>query len=95
MENFQMNFRTFRLTSKLDDNDIVEIEIDLNTIDDDEPTIHLITESYNDGLVCPHTQEFMDDYKTDDLLLQCCWDMASEPTIPKLERVKYWIELID
>ncbi|MGN0104489.1 hypothetical protein [Methanobrevibacter ruminantium] len=93
-----MNFRTFRLTSKIDDNDMIEIEIDLDTIDDDEPTIHLLAESldrYNDGLLCPHSEEFMEDYETDHLFLQCCWDMASEPTIPKLERVKYWIELID
>ena len=88
---FQMDFRTFRLTSKIDDNDMIEIEIDLNTIDDDEPTIHLLAES----LDRPHSEEFMEDYETDHLFLQCCWDMASEPTIPKLERVKYWIELID
>lgn len=92
-----MNFQKFTLTSKIDDNDMMVLDIDLDTLDDDEPTVNLVHESLDrgeDGL-CPHSQEFVDDYDDDDLFLQCIADMASEPQVKRIERVKYVIEMGD
>lgn len=91
-----MNYQKFKITSKIDTTDYMLIEIDLDTIDDDEPTMNLIEESLDicEHILCPHSQEFIKAWENDDQFLQCCWDMTSEnKIIPKIEREKYIIEL--
>lgn len=91
-----MKFERFTLISKIDANDTIEIEVDLDTIDDDEPTINLISESLDlndDGLPCPNTQEFLDAYIDDDLFLQIIWDIHDKPEGYKFEREKYIIKV--
>ena len=93
-----MNFRTFKLTSKIDETDTMTIEIDMDTIDDDEPTMNLIEESLDvcEHLLAPHSQEFSDDWENDDQFFQCTYDMVSDDKkIPIMEREKYTIELMD
>ena len=91
-----MNYQRYKLTSKIDETDYMLIEIDLDTIDDDEPTMNLIEESLDvcEHLLAPHSQEFIDDWNDDDLFLQCCWDMVSDgKLVQRMEREKYIIEL--
>ena len=91
-----MNYQKYKITSKIDETDYMLIEIDLDTIDDDEPTMNLIEESLDicEHLLAPHSQEFINDWENDDLFLQCCYDMVSDDkTIPRMERLKYTIEL--
>lgn len=93
-----MNFRTFKLTSKIDETDTMTIEINMNTINDDEPTMNLIEESLDicEHLLAPHSQEFSDAWENDDQFFQCIHDMVqSNGKIPVMEREKYIIELMD
>lgn len=93
-----MNFRTFKLTSKIDETDTMTIEIDMDTIDDDEPTMNLIEESLDvcEHLLAPHSQEFSDAWENDDQFFQCVYDMVSDgEKIPVMQREKYTIELMD
>lgn len=91
-----MDFKRFKITSKIDPTDYMLIEIDMATIDDDEPTMNLIEESLDvcEHLLCPHSQKFVEAWEQDTQFLQCCWDMISDDKeIPKMERQKYIIEL--
>lgn len=90
-----MNFQRFKITSKIDTTDYMLIEIDMDTINDDEPTMNLIEESLDvcEHLLCPHSKEFVDDWEADDQFLQCCHDMTSEEKIQSMERNKYIIKL--
>lgn len=91
-----MNYQRFKITSKIDPTDYMLIEIDMDTIDDDEPTMNLIEESLDvcEHLLAPHSREFVEAWENDDLFLQCCWDMISDnQPIQKMERQKYIIEL--
>ena len=93
-----MNFRTFKLTSKIDETDTMTIEIDMDTIDDDEPTMNLIEESLDvyEHLLAPHSQEFSDAWENDDQFFQCTYDMVSDDKkIRIMQREKYTIELMD
>ena len=93
-----MNYQRYKLTSKIDETDYMLIEIDLDTIDDDEPTMNLIEESLDvcEHLLAPHSQEFSEAWENDDQFFQCVYDMVSDgEKIPVIEREKYTIELMD
>ena len=94
----KMDFRRFRLTSRITSNDMIIIEVDMDTIDDDETTINLLQESLDisdDGLLCPYSKEFMEDWEQDDLFKQSLADIVAEPVTPVIQRIKYYVELIE
>ena len=85
----------FKITSKIDETDYMKIEIEMDTIDEDEPTMNLIEESLDvcEHLLAPHSQEFITDWENDEQFNDCIKRMVQEK-IPKIERNKYIIEMV-
>lgn len=91
-----MNFQKYTLQSNINESDYIEIEVDLDTIDDDEPTINLVNESLDindEGLLCKHSEDFVEEYQEDDLFLQVLWDIHEKPTGHIHNRGKYSIKV--
>ena len=89
-----MNYQKFKIISRIDETDYMLIEIDMDTIDDDDPTMNLIEESLDicGHLMCPHSQEFVEAWEKDDLLPLYYKEIATGE-IQKVTREKYTIEL--
>lgn len=84
----------FRINSKIDETDYMKIEVEIDTIETDDPTMNLLEESLDvvGHLLCPHSQEFVDAWENDDEFLDCIKSMAETGT-QKVEREKYTIEI--
>lgn len=90
-----MNEQKFTLISNIDADDIIEICIDLDTIDDDEPSIVLTNETLdtNGQELCPHSKKFITAWENDDLFLQCIWDIHDKEIGHTLDRGEYTIKV--
>lgn len=89
-----MNYQKFKITSRIDENDYMLIEIDMDTINTDDPTMNLIEESLDicEHLLCPHSQEFVEAWEQDGILPLYYKEIATGE-IQKITREKYTIEL--
>ena len=89
-----MNYQKFKITSRIDETDYMLIEIDMDTIDDDDPTMNLIEESLDicEHLLAPHSKEFVEAWEQDSISPLYYKEIATGE-IQKITREKYTIEL--
>ena len=90
--NFQMDFQYFTVISSKDSNVFMEFQIDLDTIDDDEPYIICTAETLSlneNGELDEVSRQLNEDYEEDFLFKQCCWDIHDKPVGYTLQRKGY------
>ena len=89
-----MNYQKFKIISRIDETDYMLIEIDMDTIDDDDPTMNLIEESLDvcEHLLALHSQKFVEAWEQDGILPLYYKEIATGET-QKITLEKYTIEL--
>ena len=97
-----MNFQKFTLISKIDEDDCIVIDVDLDTIDDDEPyliqnqdSLDIIIDENNNARLSDNASKFTEAYEQDELFWQILWDIHDKGEGYTHERELYKIVVGD
>jgi len=93
-----MKFQKYTIISNIDSDDSFVIDVDLDTIDDDEPRIVLMSDTLDiivkeDGqaILSENAWKFTQAYENDDLIKQVMWDIHDKGDGYEHDRGEYKI----